>query len=48
MVYFEVIAKYWVGQKVHSGFLYDVMEKFKQTFWATQQMETEPGQWMSS
>ena len=27
---------FWVGQKVHSGFLYDLTEKPKQTFWATQ------------
>ena len=24
---------FWVGQKVHSGFLYDLTEKPKQTFW---------------
>ena len=27
---------FWVGQKVRSGFLYDLTEKPKQTFWATQ------------
>ena len=27
---------FWVGQKVHSGFLYNLTEKPKQTFWATQ------------
>ena len=32
---------YWVGQKVHRVFLYHLMEKPKQAFWPTQQLEGE-------
>ena len=33
---FTTYRLYWVGQKVHSGFLLDVTEKSRQTFWPIQ------------